>query len=136
MRSAKTTGNIVLGASILRIGENLISGADLNERISKTAKFYAIDLADATPVPEEYDRAETCPSLEQTTSGDLAAKRIQPLRKTLLLNSDDVEGLPEKVEGIAVLNDREMLVLNDSDFGIEGANNILIKVTFGEPVLK
>jgi hypothetical protein len=106
------------------------------ERISKTTKFYAVDLADATMVPALYDRPETRPSLEQLSSADLAAKGIVAARKTLLLSSDDLEGLPEKIEGVAILNDREMLVFNDSDFGIEGAENVIVKITFGEPVLQ
>ena len=41
-----------------------------------------------------------------------------------------------KVEGIAVISPTEMIVFNDSDFGIEGDGNKVLRVTFGSPVLQ
>jgi hypothetical protein len=131
-KSAKKQNDVRLSEMIWLGGDKLL----VIERISKTTKFYVIDLADASALPIDFDKPETSPSLEQISSADFAARKITPVRKTLLLSSDDTDGLPEKVEGVAVLNDREMLVFNDSDFGIEGASNVLVKVTFGEPVLK
>jgi len=106
------------------------------ERIGKTSKFYAVDLASATPLDASFDDAATTPSLEQLSAADLSAKGIKPLAKTLLLDSDDVEGLPKKVEGVAVMSPNEMIVFNDSDFGIEGDRNKALRVTFKEPVLQ
>ena len=36
----------------------------------------------------------------------------------------------------ARLSPTEMIVFNDSDFGIEGDGNIINRVTFSEPVLQ
>ena len=123
----------------VRMSEMVFLGNDkllVLERIGKTSKFYAVDLASATPLDASFDDSTTTPSLEQLSAADFDAKGIKPLAKTLLLDSDDVEGLPKKVEGVAVLTPNEMIVFNDSDFGIEGDGNKALRVTFNEPVLQ
>jgi hypothetical protein len=125
--------------SAVRMSEMVAIGNDkllVDERISKTTKFYVIDLATATPLDAAFDDAKTAPSLEQMSAADLEAKGIKPVVKTLVLNSDDVEGLPKKIEGVAVMSPTEMIVFNDSDFGIEGDANKALRVTFGSPVLQ
>ena len=106
------------------------------ERISKTTKFYVIDLSTGTALDAAYDDLATSPSLEQTSAADLEAKGVKPLVKVLALTTDDIDGLPKKIEGVAVLSPTEMIVFNDSDFGIEGDGNIINRVTFSEPVLQ
>lgn len=123
----------------VRMSEMVFLGNDkllVLERIGKTSKFYAVDLASATPLDASFDDSATTPSLEQLSAAELGAKGIKPLAKTLLLDSDDVEGLPKKVEGVAVMGPNEMIVFNDSDFGIEGDSNKALRVTFKEPVLQ
>ena len=123
----------------VRMSEMVAIGNDkllVDERISKTTKFYVIDLATATPVDASFDDAKTSPSLEQMSAADMEAKGIKPVVKTLILNSDDVDGLPKKIEGIAVISPTEMIVFNDSDFGIEGDANKALRVTFASPVLQ
>lgn len=123
----------------VRMSEMVFLGNDkllVLERIGKTSKFYAVELASATPLDASFDEAATTPSLEQLSAADLEAKGIKSLAKTLLLDSDDVEGLPKKVEGVAVMSPNEMIVFNDSDFGIEGDGNKALRVTFKEPVLQ
>jgi hypothetical protein len=123
----------------VRMSEMVYLGNDkllILERIGKTSKFFAVDLASATPLDASWDDAATSPSLEQLSAADLEAKGIKPLVKTLVLDSDDVEGLPKKVEGVAVISPTEMIVFNDSDFGIEGDGNKVLRVTFEAPVLQ
>jgi len=123
----------------VRMSEMVFLGPDkllVLERIGKTSKFYAVDLAAASPLDASWDDAATLPSLEQLSAADLAAKGITPVAKTLLLDTDDVEGMPKKVEGVAVMSPTEMIVFNDSDFGIEGDGNRALRVTFKEPVLQ
>ena len=124
----------------VRMSEMVSLGNDrllVIERISKTTKFYVVDLAGATALDAAMDDMSTSPSLEQMKAADLEAKGIKPVSKTLVLNSDDVEGgLPKKIEGVAVMSPTEMIVLNDSDFGIEGDKNQVRRVTFSEPVLQ
>lgn len=123
----------------VRMSEMVFLGNDrllVLERIGKTSKFYAVDLAAAGPLDAAWDDPAATPSLEQLTAAEMEAKGIKPLVKTLLLDSDDVEGMPKKVEGVAVMSPTEMIVFNDSDFGIEGDGNKALRVTFSEPVLQ
>lgn len=123
----------------VRLSEMVWLGGDrllVVERISKTTKFYVIDLASGVPLNAALDDPITSPSLEQMTPGQLAAQGIVPLTKALVLNSDDVEGLPRKIEAVAVMSPTEMIVINDSDFGIEGDSNQIRRITFREPLLQ
>jgi hypothetical protein len=70
------------------------------------------------------------------TAAEIETKGIKPLAKTLLLNSDDVENMPKKVEAAAVMSPTEMIILSDSDFGIEGDKTQIRRITFSEPVLQ
>ena len=106
------------------------------ERISKTTKFYTVNLEGATPLDVAFDDLATSPSLEQLSAAEIEAKGIKPLVKTLVLNSDDVENMPKKVEGVAVMSPTEMIVISDSDFGIEGDETQIRRITFPEPVLQ
>ena len=106
------------------------------ERISKTSKFYVIDLAGATLIDASFDDLATTPSLEQMSISELAAKGLTPVSKTLVLDSDDLEGMPKKIEAVAVMSPTEMIVLSDSDFGIEGDKTGIRRITFAEPVLQ
>ncbi len=123
----------------VRLSEMVAIGPDrllVNERINKTTKFYVVNLPDATPIDAGFDDVATTPSLEQLGAGDLETKGIKPLVKTLILNSDDVENMPKKIEGVAVMSPTEMIVLTDSDFGIEGDTTQIRRITFSEPVLQ
>lgn len=123
----------------VRLSEMVLIGEDrllVLERINKTTKFYTVSLADGTPVDATFDDAATAPSLEQLSTAELDAKGIKPLVKTLILDSDSVEDMPKKIEAVAVMSPTEMIVLSDSDFGIEGDETQIRRVTFAVPVLK
>ena len=123
----------------VRLSEMVALGPDkllVIERISKTTKFYSVNLADAKPLDAIYDDVATSPSLEQLSAAEIEANGIKPLVKTLVLNSDDVENMPKKIEGVAVMSPTEMIVLSDSDFGIEGDETQIRRITFEEPVLQ
>ena len=123
----------------VRLSEMVAIGNDkllVLERISKTTKFYMIDLSTGTPIEASYDDTATSPSLEQMSAADLETKGIKTVVKTLLLDSDDAENLPKKIEAVAVMSPTEMIVLSDSDFGIEGDETQIRRITFAGPVLK
>lgn len=123
----------------VRLSEMVALGPDtllVVERISKTTKFYRVDLAAATPLDASFDDLATSPSLEQLSPAEIEARGIKPLVKTLVLNSDDVENMPKKVEAVAVMSPTEMIVLSDSDFGIEGDETQIRRITFDTPVLQ
>ncbi|MEM9091790.1 MAG: esterase-like activity of phytase family protein [Cyanobacteria bacterium P01_F01_bin.53] len=59
-------------------------------------------------------------TLEQQTPDSLAALGIQPLNKLKVTNLPSIGYLPsDKPEGIALLPDGRLAVLNDNDFGLE-----------------
>lgn len=86
------------------------------ERISKTTKFYQVNVNSGTNIlRSKWDAVTTVPSLEQQSN--LEAKTVT---KKLLLDSDQMGGLMKKVEGLAWLGDDTWIMVNDNDFGIEG----------------
>ena len=119
--------------SDVRISELTAVGVDkliVLERIAKTTKLHAIDLSAATNIlGTAWDKAETSPSLEQIAAADLAANGITPVTKKLWLDSADHPDLPEKVEGVAIVEGKELVLINDDDFGIEGAKTRIVRLT-------
>lgn len=73
------------------------------ERISKTTKFYKINPKNA---------------------------KDGVLNKELIFSTDDHEGFPSKVEGMAIIDENNWILINDNDFGIEGDETNIIKVKF------
>ena len=92
----------------VKISEMSCLGDDkllIDERVSKTTKLYAVDLAKVSEVPaERYEDLET----DQDGVSFLSKTQIK------------VESAPSKIEGIAHLGDKKFLLINDNDFGIEG----------------
>jgi hypothetical protein len=123
----------------VRLSEMVNLGGDkllVIERISKTTKFYVVDLAAAAAIDAAWDKVETSPSLEQLGRDELEGKSVKPLAKTLILDSDTVENMPKKIEAVAVMSSTEMIVLSDSDFGIEGDETQIRRIVFDSPVLQ
>lgn len=95
-------------ASDLKIGELLCVGENhllVLERISHTSKIYAVDLS-----------------------------RPGRLVKRLILNSDEAPAIAPDLEGMIALSDRELLLVNDNDFGIEGVETRFFRVRFDAAV--
>src|SRR5262249_4445232 len=117
----------------VRISELSAVGMDqliVLERIAKTTKLQAIDLSGATNIlGTDWDKVATSPSLEQLMATDLAAKGINPVVKKLWLDSSDYPDLPEKVEGVAVVDNSQLVLINDDDFGIDGAHTVMVRIT-------
>jgi len=99
------------------------------ERIGKTTKLHRLDFAGATNIGGgAWDDPATAPSLEQLTEADLGAKGIVPLGKKLLLDSADLEGLPAKIEGVSFVDADTIILINDNDFGIDGATTEILRM--------
>ncbi|WP_129141116.1 esterase-like activity of phytase family protein [Modicisalibacter coralii] len=94
------------------------------ERVSKTTKLYRIDASAATDLlGGEYDALDTRPTLAQVD--DPASVGIVPVAKQLVFDSlTDAPALASKIEGVAVLDATHLLLANDNDFGIEGADSV------------
>lgn len=116
-------------ANTARISELLNIGPDkflIDDRTDKTTLIFALDLAGATNIlGTRWDEAATSPSLEQATLADAA---IVPARKQLVLDSSRHPELPTKLEGLALFGDGSLMLINDNDFGIQGAATEIARV--------
>jgi hypothetical protein len=115
-------------ASAARISELLHVDGErflIDDRTDKTTHILLIDLAGATDIlGSAWDDPATAPSLEQT---DLGAAGIKPVSKKLVLDSARHPELPGKIEGM-VMDGGALVLINDDDFGIEGAHTVITRV--------
>jgi plastocyanin len=87
------------------------------ERTDAVAKLYTVDLTTATDIlGSAWDDPATSPTLEATT--DRAAAGVTTLPKSLLVDLSALEGMPGKIEGVAVVDATTVAVANDNDFDI------------------
>ena len=103
------------------------------ERASKTTKIYKVRLDPAEALPPEHLELETRPTVEE-----LSVRTDFPLpvlSKELVLSTDAAPNVAPDLEGMAVLSPTELLLVNDNDFGLEGAETSFWRITFDEPVL-
>jgi hypothetical protein len=102
-----------------RISEMMAVGLDrliVDERTEQTTKLYEIELNGATDIAgSRWDDAATRPTLEQS---DVAAAEIVPLKKTLRFDTADHPEVVGKIEGMTLLGDGALALINDDDFGI------------------
>jgi hypothetical protein len=91
------------------------------ERISQSTKIYAVPLTPFNRAPRALSDAATRPTLEQMTRKDVGRAQLLVLTKTLIVTSDDYPEIPPDLEGMLLLGPSRLLLANDSDFGIEGA---------------
>jgi hypothetical protein len=110
-----------------RISELMALGGEhfiVNERTEQTTKLYEIDLADATNIVDSnWDDLASRPTLEQS---ELAKAGIQPVTKALRFDSADVPEMVGKTEGMALLGDGSLALINDDDFGITGGRTQIV----------
>ena len=91
------------------------------ERVTQTTKIYRTRLSPSTRAPAGLSDPDTRPTLEQRTRADLVAAGVPLLEKTLILSSDDHPELCADLEGMVLLGERQLLLANDSDYGVDGA---------------
>jgi len=113
-----------------RISEMMAVGLDrliVLERTEQTTKLHEVDLAGATNIAgSKWDDAATRPTLEQS---EASAVGIKPVSKTLRFDSADFPGMVGKTEGMALLGDGSLALINDDDFGITGGRTQIVIVT-------
>jgi hypothetical protein len=89
------------------------------ERTDHIAKLYAVDITRATIIlGSKWNDLATTPSLEALT--DPAAGGITSLPKQLIIDLDSLPDMPDKIEGVAVIDRNTIVVANDNDFDING----------------
>ncbi|HEV2747187.1 MAG TPA: esterase-like activity of phytase family protein [Allosphingosinicella sp.] len=123
--------------SDLKISELAADGADdllVLERASETTKIYRVTLDPAATLPTQHLDIATRPSVEElSVGGDLG---LPVLGKSLIFSSDDAPEVAADLEGMVILSARDLLLINDNDFGVEGAETSFWLVTFDEPVFR
>ncbi|WP_230202870.1 esterase-like activity of phytase family protein [Parafrankia discariae] len=93
----------------------------VNERTDAVSRLYTVDLRRATNIlGSRWDRPATAPSLE--SSADPAKVGVTVLPKRLAVDLEGVAGMPDKIEGIAIIDRRTIAVANDNDFGLGSFN--------------
>ena len=120
----------------LKVSELACIGQDtllVLERASETTKIYRVDLDGCRPLPPEHLEIETRPTLEQLSAGSTLF--LPRLRKQLVFSSDDAPEVSADLEGMAVLSPTELLLVNDNDFGVEGAETAFWRIRFERPIL-
>jgi hypothetical protein len=124
-----------IGWSDLKVSEMVClpgGGLLVLERASRTTKIYKVSPDEGRALgPEHLDRA-TRPTIEEISA---AGGPLPQLDKRLLFSSDDAPEVGADLEGMAVLSPRELLLVNDNDFGVEGATTAFWRLTFDDPVL-
>lgn len=87
------------------------------ERSGGAAKLYRADLSGATNLlGSSSDDPAVVPSLESTT--DLAAAHVTAMPKSLVLDLSRLPNVPDKIEGVAVVDPSTIAVANDNDFDL------------------
>jgi hypothetical protein len=98
------------------------------ERTDQDARLYRVDLSGASDIlGSAWDDPDTSPSLEELD--DPVAAGVTPLPKTLMIALDALPQVPDKIEGIAMLDMETVAVINDNDFnviGVEGPSQLLL----------
>ncbi|GAA2771815.1 esterase-like activity of phytase family protein [Streptomyces showdoensis] len=107
------TSELKISALVALGGDRLL----VQERTDKAARLYEIRLRRGSDIlGSAWDAAGTSPALEQLD--DPAAAGVPVPAKRLVVDLGTVEGVPGKIEGIAVEGERTLVLLNDNDFGM------------------
>jgi hypothetical protein len=117
--------------SDLKISELACLGGDrllVLERGSQTTKIYRVDLSATCALPPDHLAVVTRPSVS-------GAHDLPQLGKELVFSTDDAPEVAADLEGMVVLSSSRLLLVNDNDFGVEGAETSFWTIDFDEPVL-
>jgi hypothetical protein len=120
------------GRSDIKVSEIACAGEAallVLERGSETTKIYRVTLDPAFAAPPEHLLLETRPTLEELGAGGRDIS-VPVLAKELLFSSDDAPEVAADLEGMVLLSPSELLLVNDNDFGIEGAETSFWRITF------
>jgi hypothetical protein len=88
------------------------------ERTDLVAKLYTVDLSKATNIlGTRWDDPKTTPTFEALD--DPAEGEVRVLPKSLVLDLKQFKQMPEKIEGVALLDRNTIAICNDNDFDSE-----------------
>lgn len=124
-----------LDRSDLKISELCWVGDDsllVLERGSETTKIYKVAPSGDSELPPEHLDDSTRPTVEELSAGEIG---LPVLAKSLLFSTDDAPEVGADLEGMAILSPTELLLVNDNDFGVEGAETGFWRVRFDQPLV-
>jgi hypothetical protein len=107
-------------ASEMKLSSGMVVGPTslmILERTDWVAKIYRVDLTKADNIlGTKWDDSAIVPSLE--ASNDPVGIGVKVLPKTLVIDLHEIPGMPDKIEGISLVNPSTLVVANDNDFDI------------------
>jgi Esterase-like activity of phytase len=133
-----TKANPEMKPSIPHISEMTAIGEDrllVLEQIDRMSRIFEIKLDDANRIPPPFEDETGLPSFEAQSLIELALRGLFPAEKRLIVDKDVLGGLPAKLEGMALLSPKELIVINDNDFGIDGARTQMFRIPLPNPIL-
>lgn len=111
----KTTPDEMKLSGVLFLNQNTLL---VLERTDLVAKLYSVDLAQATNILDsKWDEPNTMPSLEALL--EPRSEQLRVLPKSLIADLAQLGGVPEKIEGIALIDRNTLAIANDNDFDSE-----------------
>ncbi|MER5203781.1 esterase-like activity of phytase family protein [Streptomyces sp. NPDC002825] len=137
------TSELKLSALVAVGGDRLL----VQERTDKAARLYEVRLRRGSDILGSAWDTAAGPTLEQLD--DAAAAEVPVLGKRLVIDLNTVEGVPGKIEGVAVEGSSTLVLLNDNDFGMtdgpeafdangrlvdSGVETTLVRVRLDRPV--
>jgi hypothetical protein len=102
------------------------------ERGSATTKLYRVRLDSRMSLAPAHLDDRTKPTLEELSAADDSSLPV--LDKVLVFSSDDVPDMSADLEGMAFLCSTDLLLVNDNDFGVEGAETSFWRICFDAPL--
>ncbi|MEG3088787.1 esterase-like activity of phytase family protein [Sphingomonas sp. PB4P5] len=102
------------------------------ERISATSKLYLVALDPERALAPIWSDGTTRPTIEELSADD--ALELPVLDKQLLFSTDDHPQIGPDLEGVTLLDERTLLLVNDNDFGVEGAPTCFWRIDLTVPL--
>lgn len=105
-------------------GKILVVERDSDKTSKSGQKYiYEIDLTGATDIlGTDLAKSMVSPTLEEQSADQLIAQSVQPVFKRRILNAPSIGyTVSDKIEGLVQLGNGSFAILNDNDFGLEGA---------------
>lgn len=111
------------------LGENRLL---VLERGSATTRLYAVDLDPDLALAPAHLEPDARPTLEELSGAGRIGVAPPHLTKRLVFDTDQAPEISPDLEGLLALSPRELLLVNDNDFGVEGVATRFWRVTLDE----
>lgn len=106
------------------------------ERVRNGTRIYAVHLDASRSLPPVYDDEKMRPTLEELYPDVWEIAGIVPVSKQLLVDSEKTKGLGSRLSAMAVLSPRDLILLSNNVYGVEGGRSQMFRLTFSAPVFQ